>query len=1117
MNPQSQSRMSTRLRNQRESQAALQNSNSQAPPKTNTSMDPIPDPLMVDRPTCICGEYFKYLDWIACDNPECDTEWFHKACVGVPEQDPPSWLCMKCVNNNLPSNDPFTTTFSQTNGNLNEIATNWIIENIQSNLSGLIQRETFREKYECFCKNNNIKALKSTLLGKLLKSLFPEIKVSRHRQTPCGPSNYCHSGISWKKEEENAPPEIPSFEKLLANLKSFRPTLRRCPKGARLPLASELSTVIKKCTTNNDINSWTELLSFPYVALAMPNKMDSDHRNLTTKVKENVVLWQQSKDNVLDFLSKIKQDPRGNVKKKSGNGNVGKKVELKISDGDIKGAIRLITSEDTLAQATEETFQSLLEKHPIHPPFSQDNFYEENNLPPITTTEEEVYKAIMSFPNGSAGGMDGLRPQILKDLIQKTNGDASTQLLKSLTKLCNLMLSGKVPAQVCPILYGASLTALKKKCGGIRPIAVGMTYRRLAGKIGCTNVMSKMSNYFSPIQLGFGIKNGAEAGAHAARQYYNFPHKNPKIFIKLDYNNAFNTTFRDKMLLQVKEKVPELYPFLMQCYLNPSQLFYGQHIISSQRGAQQGDPLGTLIFCLLIHPMAKSLTSELNLWYIDDATLGGDPEDVMKDLDNIVSLSADLGMSLNFSKCEISFLGPVTNKKDLMEKLSTLAPGIQEIEESNAQLLGAPLNENSIQTTFQKKIDDFTRLSSRLKSIPSHISYFLLRNSLAIPKLTYLLRTSPLWKQPQLLKEFDAALRATMEEITNCQLPDIAWSQSMLPIAQGGLGIRHTEKLSLPCFLSSSYAVSKLISKILPSNISTSGDPLLIEALDLWKIETQNNEIPDILQDLQKTWEIPYFNLAKQEILFTLDRKEDQARFHAASQKESGSWLNALPSSPLGTLLDNDSFRISIAIRLGIPMCHPYQCNCGKEVDHFGLHGLSCKFSRGRKSRHDSINDLIKRALISCDFPSIREPPGCSRSDGKRPDGLTLIPWTRGKSLIWDFTCGDTFAASYINQSCQRPGYVANLAEENKFKKYQDLMFNFIFIPIAIETSGFWGKQALHFIKTLGHKISAITGEPKSSAYLIQRISIAVQRGNAASVLGSIPSSSKLDEVFYLL
>ena len=43
----------------------------------------------------------------------------------------------------------------------------------------------------------------------------------------------------------------------------------------------------------------------------------------------------------------------------------------------------------------------------------------------------------------------------------------------------------------------------------------------------------------------------------------------------------------------------------------------------SREGPQQGDPLGPLLFCGTIHPLLLSLTSELNLAYMDDVTLGG--------------------------------------------------------------------------------------------------------------------------------------------------------------------------------------------------------------------------------------------------------------------------------------------------------------------------------------------------------------------------------------------------------------------------------------------------------------------------------------------------------------
>src|SRR6218665_2935563 len=55
----------------------------------------------------------------------------------------------------------------------------------------------------------------------------------------------------------------------------------------------------------------------------------------------------------------------------------------------------------------------------------------------------------------------------------------------------------------------------------------------------------------------------------------------------------------------------------------------------------------------------------------------------------------------------------------------------------------------------------------------------------------------------------------------------------------------------------------------------------------------------------------------------------------------------------------------------------------------------------------------------------IKEPPGLLRSDGKRPDGLTLIPWQAGRSLIWDATVIDTLAASYLPATAATAGAAA--------------------------------------------------------------------------------------------
>ena len=94
-------------------------------------------------------------------------------------------------------------------------------------------------------------------------------------------------------------------------------------------------------------------------------------------------------------------------------------------------------------------------------------------------------------------------------------------------------------------------------------------------------------------------------------------------------------------------------------------------------------------------------------------------------------------------------------------------------------------------------------------------------------------------------------------------------------------------------------------------------------------------------------------------------------------------------------------------------------------VDHTGTHGLRCRYSKGRHPRHATINEVIKRSLGSANIPCHLELTGLYRSDGKQPDGMSIIPWKRGKVLVWDATCPDTLAPSYITLASREAGAVA--------------------------------------------------------------------------------------------
>ena len=105
-----------------------------------------------------------------------------------------------------------------------------------------------------------------------------------------------------------------------------------------------------------------------------------------------------------------------------------------------------------------------------------------------------------------------------------------------------------------------------------------------------------------------------------------------------------------------------------------------------------------------------------------------------------------------------------------------------------------------------------------------------------------------------------------------------------------------------------------------------------------------------------------------------------------------------------------------------------------------------------------------------------------------------------------DATCPDTFAPSYLASATRDAGAVAAAAEERKKRKYAHLDQCRMFVPVAIETTGVFGPETLAFLRELGRRLQQVSADENSYSYLIQRLSVAEQRGNSAAVLGSARS-----------
>ena len=492
------------------------------------------------------------------------------------------------------------------------------------------------------------------------------------------------------------------------------------------------------------------------------------------------------------------------------------------------------------------------------------------------------------------------------------------------------------------------------------------------------------------------------------------------------------------------------------------------------------------------------------MWYLDDGTVGGSADSVKQDLEVIKEQGASLGLSLNESKSEVICDDPVV--RDLV---AARIPGAKVLEPSAASLLGAPIgNGESVSEAIQHKLHLLHTMGERLHHISAHDALLLLRNSFAIPKLLYLLRSAPSFLSTK-LEEYDTELRSIVSAIANTKLDDTAWSQASLPVKAGGLGIRSDVHLAPSAFLSSTSASKDLVNCILPPRFELNELLYTDDALEAWAMNHNQPPPQGPVSHLQRSWDSCRVSSVADALLEGAQDELSEARLLATSVSESGAWLNALPISSLGLRMDDETVRVAVGLRLGTSLCHPHSCyHCGVEVDSLGTHGLSCRRSEGRHHRHSALNDIVQRALTTAHIPSRLEPTGVYRSDGKRPDGISVVPWQRGKLLVWDATCSDTFAPSYLANAASGAGLVAEAAESRKIIKYSNLARTHHFVPVAIETTGVFGPATKAFVKELGHRLRQVTGDEMSHHHLVQRLSVAIQRGNCASVLGTCRSNT---------
>ena len=228
-----------------------------------------------------------------------------------------------------------------------------------------------------------------------------------------------------------------------------------------------------------------------------------------------------------------------------------------------------------------------------------------------------------------------------------------------------------------------------------------------------------------------------------------------------------------------------------------------------------------------------------------------------------------------------------------------------------------------------------------------------------------------------------------------------------------------------------------------------------------------------------------------------------RARLLSVSTPESGVWLHALPIANLGLEINDSTIRVVVGLRLGLPLARPHSCcHCSAMVDEFTTHLLSCN---SVFFHHSTINSKNSSCFCSCSNPC---PPWTDWPSTDRWEKTWCSH--HGALGTWQVCCLGFYMPRHTRSTnravaVSAPGSVAAQAEMRKIAKYSPLNSTlYSFMPVAIESLGTFSVRTLKFIRDLGRRIALQSGDPIATTYLIQCLAVAIQRGNAASIIGTM-------------
>ena len=899
------------------------------------------------------------------------------------------------------------------------------------------------------------------------------------------------------------------------------PTLQHVPKAIRDSWSLLLSDVLSEIFRNPlIISSWCKLFMLSKCILSNPPRGGRSHWRATLKLVQSRIqrwkdgdlsgLWSDTTTSVRGLNARSARSKSKMPSAESQRRSNATRARRAVGDGQYRKALQTLTSMG-LALPSSDIFSEMLAKHPcVDPP----TIPESPPPNPIVVSAEQVIGALRSFPAGSAPGPSGLRANHLKEAVFCPSPDRANHTLLCLSRVVNLLCSGKLPHTVIPHLCGASLLPCLKRGGGLRPIAVGEVLRRLTSKCVARAVLPEALQILSPLQVGVGVPAGCEAIIHSVMNIHESPSipADHRFTLLVDFSNAFNSVDRTTLFHEMRSRIPTISSWLESSYGLQPNLLLGNQTIPSCGGVQQGDPLGPLGFALVLHPIIEKIRESvpgllINVWYLDDGTLCGTQQDLAAALTIIEAEGPPRGLFLNRVKSFIHSPDNCSVTHPLLCGIPTSSDGFT--------LLGSPVGPNSFcEDIFSKRVSKIADTLSKLEDLEdSQMETALLRSCLALPKVAYLLRTCPPALFQQSLGSFDHIMRDALSDLAGGPLSDWSWAKASLPSSLGGLNVRQALLHAPAAYISSFLQSRPLISRILghsanpPVHLSDSITSLSQASARPDWVSIQDIDVPHSQHSLSRAIDEASFDT----LLASAPNSRSKALALSSAIRHAGDWLNAIPSSSLGLHLPDRGFRFCLKYWLGLqmfqeggkcPVCHAL-------ADPFGDHQVGCGGNCDRIFRHNSIRDAVFSAAQSAALAPRREVPSLIPGTQSRPADIYLPCWKRGRPAALDITVISTLQQSTVRGAAENQGHALLVAEERKFASHGAACqaIGICFIPLAIESLGGMSDMTADTISSIGRLLGQRLGisPGESIRHLFQRLAISLWRGNASAWIHRSP------------